>query len=78
MKLNWNKKIIDLQEKGFTKKNAMNVKLESRKLNNFLEILRNQSQLGLFTCSNEGNRFMDAVPESKEKNQKACQDTFSK
>ena len=69
LKLNWNKRMVELQEKGFNQNDVVNVKLESQKLKD-LEFLKKQSHSGPFTSSKEVSQFMDAVDESKEKNQR--------
>ena len=48
LKLKWTEKMASLQEKGFTEKDMINLKLENKKLKD-LEFLRNQIPPGPFT-----------------------------
>ena len=56
-----------LQEKGFTEKDIINLKLENQKLKD-LEFLRSQIPPDLFTKPADINSFMKDTPESKDKN----------
>ena len=66
LKLKWNEKMVALQEKGFTEKDMLNLKLENQKLED-LEFLRTQIPPGPFTKKEEVTDFMEVIPESKEK-----------
>ena len=56
-----------LQEKSFSEKDIINLKLENQKLKDF-EFLRNQIPPGPFTKPEDVNSFMEDTPESKDKN----------
>ena len=56
-----------LQEKSFSEKDIINLKLEDQKLKD-LEFLRNQISPGPFTKPEDVNTFMEDTPESKDKN----------
>ena len=56
-----------LQEKGFTEKGIMNLKVGNQKLKD-LEFLRNQIPPTPFTKPEDVNSFMEDIPESKDKN----------
>ena len=67
LKLRWSEKMTKLQEKSFTEKDIINLKLENQKLKD-LEFLRSQIPPGLFTKPADVNSFMKDTPESKDKN----------
>ena len=48
LKINWNLKMLELQEKGCSEKAILNTKIESQKLQD-LEYLKHQSNPGPFT-----------------------------
>ena len=56
-----------LQEKGFTEKDIINLKLENQKLKD-LEFWRSQTPPGPFTKPEDINSFIEDIPESKNKN----------
>ena len=68
LKINWNLKMLELQEKGYSEKAMLNTKIESQKLQN-LEYLKQQSNPGPFTSTEQVKMFMEQILESKEKNQ---------
>ena len=68
LKINWNLKMLELQEKGCSEKAILNTKIESQKLQD-LEYLKQQSNPGPFTSTEQVKTFMEQIPESKEKNQ---------
>ena len=59
--------MVKFQEKCFTEKDVINLKLENRKLKD-LEFLRNQIRPGRFTKLKDVNSFMEDIPKSKDKN----------
>ena len=61
--------MAELQAKGYTEKEVLNLRLEVRKLND-IEFLKSQKFPGPFTNIVEVQLFMDGVPESKEKNER--------
>ena len=67
LKLEWSEKMVGLQEKSFSEKDIINLKLENQKLKD-LEFLRNQIPPGPFTKPEDVNTFMEDTPESKDKN----------
>ena len=66
LKINWNLKMLELQEKGYSEKAILNTKIESQKLQD-LEYLKQQSNPGPFTSTEQVKTFMEQIPESKEK-----------
>ena len=67
LKLKWSEKMVCLQEKGFTEKDLLNLKLDDLKLKD-LEFLQNQIPPGPFTKVDDVNQYMEDTPETKEKN----------
>ena len=68
LKINWNLKLLELQENGYSEKAILNTKIESQKLQE-LEYLKQQSNPGPFTSKEQVKTFMEQIPESKEKKQ---------
>ena len=69
LKHDWSLKMKELEIKGFTAKEALNLTRENKKLND-LSILKEQEIPGPFTSSNEIQIFMNSCPDSKEKNKR--------
>ena len=69
LKINWNLKMLELQEKGCSEKAILNTKIESQKLQD-LEYLKQQSNPGPFTSTEQVKTFMKQIPEFKEKKQR--------
>ena len=67
LKVKWNERMAGLQVQGYNEKEVLNLKLEAQKLED-LEFLKNQTYPGPFTNITDVNAFMEAVPESKLKN----------
>ena len=63
----WSQKIKELDLKGFTAKEALNLTEENKKLND-LATLKQQDLPGPFTSSKEVLDYMSSCPDSKEKN----------
>ena len=64
LKINWNLKILELQEKVYIEKAILNTKIESQKLQD-LEYLKQQSNPGPFTSTEQVKTFMEQIPEPK-------------
>ena len=58
--------MFKLQEKEYSEKAILNTKIESQKLQD-LEYLKQQSNPGPFTSTEQVKTFMEQIPESKEK-----------
>ena len=67
VKLAWNKKMKEMEEKGYTQKDIVNTTLEKQKLDD-LEFLSQQVIPGPLTTSEKVKKVMESEPESKEKN----------
>ena len=65
--IKWNKKMQELEEKGYSEKELVNSKKEASKLKD-LEFLKSQHIPGPFTSNGEIQAFMTSCVESKEKN----------
>ena len=68
IKLEWNAKMKEMEEKGFSAKQLANIKLESQKLDD-LDFLSRQPTPGPFTTSESVSNFMENEPDGKLKNE---------
>ena len=66
IKYKWNKRVKKQQADGYSDKEIVNMKIESRKLE-ILEFLKKQRIPGPFTNPKEVKNFIDTEPEGKEK-----------
>ena len=69
IKLEWNEKLKQHENNGFSKKEMLNLREESKKYE-LLEFLKNQPDPGLFTTVESIDKFMDFYPQSEEKNKR--------
>ena len=67
LKVAWNERMAKLQDKGYSVKEMVNLKVEAQKLED-LEFLTKQKQPGPFTKIDDVNTFMNSEPESISKN----------
>ena len=67
IKMNWSKKMTQLQEKGYTDKEMLNIKKDSVKLKN-LESLKSQDIPGPFTSKDQVESFMKQDINNNDKN----------
>ena len=65
--LKWNKKMQELEAKGYSEKERVNSKKEATKIKD-LDFLKSQTMAGPFTSKEEVQAFMMSCVESKEKN----------
>ena len=66
IKVNWNKKMRQMQEKGYREKDLLNAKNEEKRLKD-LQFLKSQQIPGPFTCKEDVENFMNSCEESPDK-----------
>ena len=69
IKLQWNSKMREMEQKGFSAKQIVNTKIEGQKLDD-LDFLAKQNKPGPLTTSESVGTFMENEPESPAKNER--------
>ena len=70
IKLEWNAKMKEMEEKGFSAKQIANIKLESKKLDDLDFLSRQPSTPGPFTTSESVSNFMENEPDGTLRNER--------
>ena len=64
LKVNWNKRMEELQKEGFSQKDITNTKIEKQKLED-LEFLQKQTVISPFPKSEDIHNYLEISPDNK-------------